>query len=148
MADKAVTATAVAMSANGKYRRGIAGATIAAGKALFMDGSDANKMKLADADLSAAAADMAGVALHAAEPGQPVDYCYEDPDFIPGFTTNVKADNNVFILSATAGGIAPVGDLANPLYPVIVGTVKTAGAAGVGTISLKIQKGAIIIPAV
>lgn len=127
MADLSVTAASVVMGANGKWREGIAGATITAGQVLYSDTSDSSKMKLADANGSAATAKADGIALHGAANGQPIKYVYEDDDFTPGATLSLSAaaDDGVYVLSGTAGGIAPVGDLASGMYPVIIGVAKS-----------------------
>lgn len=127
MSDISVTAANVLAGPNAKKRTGIAGATITAGQALYEDSSDSNKLKLADANASATTAKCVGVALHGAASGQPITFVEEDDDFTPGATLSLSAaaDDGVYVLSATAGGIAPVGDLASGMYPVIMGVAKS-----------------------
>jgi hypothetical protein len=128
MADISVTAANVLAGANAKKRTGIAGATITAGQVLYEDSSDSNKLKLADANASALTAKVAGIALHGAATGQPITFVEEDDDFTPGATLSLSAaaDDGVYILSGTAGGIAPVGDLASGMYPVVLGVAKSS----------------------
>lgn len=128
MADVSITAANVLAGANAKKRRGIAGATITAGQAVYEDSADSNKFKLADCDLSAAAAKCVGIALHGAASGQPLEIVEEDDDFTPGGTLSLSAggDTGVYVLSGTAGGIAPMDDLASGDYPVILGVAKSA----------------------
>jgi len=128
MADIAITAANVLRGANAKILTGVAGATITAGQVVYSDTSDSSKFKLADANLSAATANPVGIALHGAANGQPLTIVTEDDDFTPGGTLSLSAaaDDAIYVLSATAGGIAPVADLASGWYPVIIGVAKSA----------------------
>ena len=127
MSDVSITAASVVKGANAKTRRGRAGATITAGQVVYEDSSDSFDLKLADANASAATANPVGIALHGASDGQPLEYVYEDDDFTPGGTLSLSAaaDDGVYVLSGTAGGIAPIGDLASGMYPVILGVAKS-----------------------
>lgn len=109
-----VTAASVLASNAARRKTGVAGATITAGQALYADASASNTLKLADANASAATANPVGIALHGASSGQPLAYVEEDPDFTPGATLTV---GTVYVLDATAGGIAPVADLTTGWYP-------------------------------
>ncbi len=144
MADISVTAASVIAGANAKKARGRAGATITAGQTLYADGSDSSDLKLADANASAATANCVGIALHGASDGQPLEYVYEDDDFTPGATLSLSAaaDDGVYVLSGTAGGIAPVGDLAAAMYPVIIGVAKSTTK-----MNLKIVRGTAVLTA-
>ena len=128
MADLSVTAASVLKSANGKVKTGIAGATITAGQALYEDSTDSYKLKLADSDASAAASNVVGIALHGAASGQPLDYCYYDPSFTPGATlsNSITGFTGVYVLSDTAGGIKPMGDIDADDYPVVLYVYLTA----------------------
>ncbi len=128
MSDISITAASVLAGANAKRRVGKAGATITAGQVVYEDSSDSNKFKLADADASAATAKVAGIALHGASSGQPLEIDSDDDDFTPGGTLSLSAagDTGIYVLSGTAGGIAPVDDLAAGDYPVILGVAKSA----------------------
>ena len=73
MADLVVTPASVLTSDIAKAKRGIAGATIVHGKALYLDSAD-NKLKLADSNSGSAGAALRtfkGIALNAAPDGQP-----------------------------------------------------------------------------
>jgi hypothetical protein len=131
MSDLSVTAANVLAGANAKKRTGIAGATITAGQAVYEDSSDSSKFKLADANASAATAKFAGIALHGASSGQPLTIDEEDDDFTPGATLSLSAaaDDGVYVLSGTAGGLAPIGDLASGWYPVVVMVAKSTTKA-------------------
>jgi hypothetical protein len=127
MSDISITAASVVKGANAKTRKGVAGATITAGQTLYEDTADSNKLKLADANASAATSNCVGISLHGAASGQPIEFVYEDDDFTPGGTLSLSAaaDDGVYVLSGTAGGIAPVGDLASGWYPVVLGVAKS-----------------------
>lgn len=126
MADISITAANVLASANAKTATGIYGETVVAGKALYMNSSD-KRLYLADANASPATADCVGIALNGGGAGQPAIYVEEDPDFTPGGTLSlsVAADSGVYVLSGTAGGIAPMDDLAAAMYPVVLGVAKS-----------------------
>jgi hypothetical protein len=111
MVDISITAASVlpgTESEGAQFEAGIAGAAITAGQALYLD-SSTGTYKLADNnDTSAALAVVRGIALHAAASGQPIKLQTRGPITI-GATV---ASGSVYVLSATAGGIAPVADLA------------------------------------
>ena len=103
MAAISITATSVLKSSTGQVSVGTAGATITAGQAVYIDTTDSNKIKLADANGTTPANTFAGIALNAASSGQPVSYCTNDT---AGFTigATVLAGDTIW-LSPTAGGI-------------------------------------------
>jgi hypothetical protein len=144
MSDISVTAGSVLAGANAKKRSGIAGTTITAGQVLYEDSTDSFKLKLADANASLAAANAVGIALHGAASGQPVTYVYEDDDFTPGATLSlsVAADSALYVVSGTAGGIAPMDDLAAAMYPTVLFVAKSATKA-----NLKIIRGTGVLVA-
>lgn len=129
MADISITATSVAISASAKTDQGIAGETITAGQTLYKNDSTGldGRLYKADANASPVTANCIGIATHGAAAGQPLTYVYEDPDFTPGGTLSlsVAADSGVYVLSGTAGGIAPMDDLAANMYPVVLGVAKS-----------------------
>lgn len=131
MADLSITAGSVIASAAAVIQEGVAGATITAGQALYKDSSASNVLKLADADASAAAANCVGIALNGGSTGQPIKFTADDPDFTPGATLSlsVATVKGVYVLSATAGGIAPAADLAAGMYPVFIMSVKSTTKA-------------------
>lgn len=126
MADLTITASSVLASASAIVRSGTAGATITAGQPIYIDTADMNKLKLADANASAATAVVAGIALHGASAGQPLKYVVEDASFTPGATLTV---GQVYVLSATAGGIAPVADLTTGDRPAVLMVAETSSTA-------------------
>lgn len=136
MADVTVTAANVVPASDTIYGEGIAGATITAGQTVYLD-SATNTIKLADANGSSATADVKGIAMHGASSGQPIKYAVGG-SINPGYTVGV---GSVYVLSATAGGIAPVADLATGLYPVVLGIGTTAS-----NLKLFLSKGGVAIP--
>lgn len=105
--DIVVTATDVIAGTDATVATGTAGGTITAGQPIYIDTSDSNKLKAADANASDLASTVAGIALHAATASQPIKYQTGGNITISAVLTLGKA----YVLSATAGGIAPVADL-------------------------------------
>jgi len=128
-----VTAANVQFSSGAQFADGIAGTTVTAGQWLYKnDGTGQDgRLYLADADASVVTANVVGVAAHGAAAGQPLRYCTDDPDFTPGGTLSLSAaaDSAVYVLSATAGSAAPMDDLANGLYPVVLFIAKSTTKA-------------------
>lgn len=123
MAAISITAASVLKSSTGQVSVGTAGATITAGQAVYIDTSDSNKIKLADANGTTPANTFAGIALNAASSGQPVSYCTNDT---AGFTigATVLAGDTIW-LSPTAGGLTKtIGDLSGGLA-IVVGVMLT-----------------------
>lgn len=118
MADLSITAAnVVADSGAVSIQTYTAGATITAGQAVYIDTAASNVVKLAQADGTALEATVKGVALHGASSGQPVAVAVSGELDLGASLTVAQ----VYILSATAGGIAPVGDLASSSYLSIIG---------------------------
>ncbi len=122
MADYSITAANFQTSAYAEKDSGIAGATITAGQPVYKDASDSNKLKLADANLSLASSKVVGLACHGAAAGQPLVFVKKDSRLVPGFTLTA---GDIAILSASAGAIAPVADLASGMYPVVLGVANS-----------------------
>lgn len=122
MSDISITAANVQKTATSKTESGVAGATITAGQWVYKDPST-GKYLLADCDSATAAARVpAGVALNGAADGQPLAIATAGPVTIGGTLTAGVA----YYLSATAGGMAPVADLASGDYPCILGIATSA----------------------
>ncbi len=121
MADLSVTAGSVIPGTGAQYERATSGATITAGQLLYKDTSDSNKAKLADCDAEASAV-LWGVAMNGASSGQKVTI-QTAGDFNPGATATI---GEVYVVSSTAGGIAPIGDLLTGDYVTILGVATTA----------------------
>lgn len=122
-ADLSITASSFQLGENAKTEIGTAGAVLTVGQLIYLD-STAQTWKLADANLSAAAASVAAiVASPAAAIGNKFVYCYRDDDLTPGATLSMTAP--VYCLSGTAGGICPVADLTTGFYPAVVFVAKS-----------------------
>jgi hypothetical protein len=142
MADKSLTPASVVPSANATLIYGTYGATVTAGQAVYADATALDslgraKFKLADNNASAATAAMQGIAVNGGSDGQPATICQADPVFTHGLATVAAGD--VLVLSATAGGIAPVADLATGNYPVVAMV-----GLGATTAVLKITAGTVV----
>ncbi len=135
MSDITVTAANVNM-VSGRKVTGTAGATITAGQSLYADASDSNKLKLADAS-AASTDDVAGISLHAAASGQPVQY-QESGILDTGATLIV---GTFYVLSATAGGIAPWADLLQNEFVTLLGMAVTTNNLDMG-----LKTGSVQIP--
>lgn len=138
-ADVVPTPASVAKSSGATVSEGTAGATITAGQVLYIDTAANNTLKPADCNASATTASVAGIALHGAASGQPVRYAVKDPNFVPGF---VPTPGTVYVLSQTAGGIAPVDDNlpsatpgATGCYTTVIGVGKTATTINLNPVS-------------
>lgn len=117
MADLTITASSV-VNVNGVPKHGIAGTTITAGQLVYKDAADSNKLKLVDTDaVGGTAAVGVGVALNGGATGQTITY-QTTGDITIGATVAV---GEVYVASGTAGGIAPVADLAAGDYTFVVG---------------------------
>ena len=117
MADLTITAASVVAYAGATIEHGTLGATVTAGQTVYLDAAD-SKYKLADANSATAAVRATkGLALNGGVDGQPVAVLI-DGDVNPGATVTV---GGVYVQSATAGGIAPVADLASGHYTTIIG---------------------------
>ena len=120
MADLTVTAASVA-KVDGITTEYTAGATITAGQVVYLDSTDSDKAKLADADAVASAAAV-GIALNGASSGQPV-VVQKSGNINPGGTPTNGA---VYCVSTTAGGIAPAADLLTADFKTSLGVSTTA----------------------
>ena len=127
MADITVTATSVTKDttagANVQTGSGIAGETITAGQPLYLDTSvTPNVLKKADANASVLTKEVVGIALNGGSVNQVITYVKSGRVNI-GATMTAGAS---YFLSATAGGICPVGDLATGMWNVLLGTAYSA----------------------
>jgi hypothetical protein len=119
MADISITASAVLATATTKFQNLTAGATITAGQVVYLDSSD-GECKLADAS-AAATSNVKGIAMHASLDGQPLRVATGGNLTMDGMTSG-----ELYVLSATAGGIAPAGDLTGNEFNVVIGSATTA----------------------
>ena len=123
MADLSITAANVdnVETGNANTERGIAGATITAGQAVYRDASDSNQFKLADND-AAGTDDVYGIALNSASDEQPLVVQRSGTIDMGG----VVAVGTIYVLSSTAGGVAPSTDLVSTDYVTVIGVGVTA----------------------
>lgn len=124
MAAISITSSSVIKSSVGQRSIGIAGTTITAGQALYIDGTDGNKLKLADANGTAPANTFAGIAENSASTGQPVCYVGLDSG---GFNigATVLAGDTIW-LSPTPGGITKTeADLIAGCTKITIGNMLT-----------------------
>lgn len=118
MADLVQTAASVlaAASAAGNIRQVTAGGTITAGMPVYLDAAT-RTYKAADASALLTAAAV-GIALNGAASGQPLT-------ILTGGSINIGATltvGAVYVVSATAGAIAPLADLLSTEYVTTLGT--------------------------
>lgn len=122
-ADLTITSTSVVPGANAVIREAIAGAAITAGKIVYKSATD-GKLYLADCDSAThAVRDAVGLAISTGATGSRVHYVIEDDDLTIGATVSNGA---VYVLSATAGGIAPLADATTGWYPTVVAVGKSS----------------------
>lgn len=121
-ADLSITTTSFIPGARAVKTIGTAGATITIGQLLYFD-STAGTYKLADANASASTAAVIGIAASAAASGQPVIVITEDDDLTLGATLSMSAP--VYVMSATAGGVAPTADITTGWYPAAILVAKS-----------------------
>lgn len=137
MADLSVTATSVvAVESEVGKQEYIAGATITAGQAVYIDTANSNVVKPAQADGTLLEATVAGVALNGGATGQPIIVAVSGK-FNPGATVAV---GTVYILSATAGGICPAADLVSSSYCSVIGVGTTASELTLGINNSGVEK--------
>jgi hypothetical protein len=119
MADLVITAASV-LNVSGPIRQGTAGTAITAGEALEQDPATGNLL-LAKSDTVTDAA-CVGIALNSAGAGQPINYAPA------GSTVNIGAvgtAGQTYVVSANAGQIAPISDLATGNKVTILGVMTT-----------------------
>ena len=121
MPDLTITVASVKkVSGSTKTDEGTAGVTITAGQSVYKDSTNSDKYALADADTQAASV-CKGIALHAALADQPLEVGTGGLIDI-GATVTV---GQVYVVSTTAGGVAPYSDLAAGDYVSIIGVGTT-----------------------
>ena len=126
MSDLTITAANVSAGPGATLDTGTAGATITAGQVLYKDTSDSNKLKLADQDAQATAV-AAGIAVHGAASGQPLDYVKGGPLTLLGGVTIGR----IYVVSSTAGAIASSTDVTTGKWVSVLGVGTATGALNV-----------------
>lgn len=121
--DLSITSTSVVPGSNAIIRDAVAGAAITAGQVVYKSASD-GKLYLADADSGTAAIrDAVGIAINSGAAGARVNYVIEDDDLTIGATVSNGA---VYVLSATAGGLAPLADATTGWYVTVLAVGKSS----------------------
>ncbi len=134
MVDIVITAANVLKGTGAQTLEGTAGETITAGETLYLDTS-VNTYKLADN--SAATTDLvAGIALHSSVVNQPI--VVQKSGNIDLGTTLTAGET--YVLSTTAGGIAPIADLATTEYVTLLGVATGAANLMLAINNTGIQK--------
>ena len=121
MADLSITAANVLAASGAVIQSGTLGATGPAGQVVYLD-SSTQKLRRADADLSVAAAEVGGILLNGGGDGQPIDYVLSGGVDV-GATLTV---GEIYVLSGTAGGLAPEADLASSDWVTVLGVATAA----------------------
>jgi len=119
---------------NGGMFQGNAGATITAGQVCYLD-AVTGLLKLAQSDGTLAEATVRGIALHASLTGQPLDI-QTDGAIIIGGTVVI---GGVYVLSAAAGNLCPVADIAPTNFVTLLGIAISATQIQLGIVNSGIQ---------
>lgn len=137
MADLTVTAANVVPGTGATVVQGTSGAAITAGQTVYLD-TATTTWKLCDANLSAAAAKLGGIAMDSTPGvGQPISVLTDGP-YNPGATAVV---GTIYVASGTAGGIAPAADLVSGWYTNVLGVGTAANS-----ILVKILNSQVAVP--
>ena len=127
MTDISITATSVVAGTGAIKKACIAGATITAGQAVYLD-STTGKLALADANAAGAEARQPiGIALNGGAANQPVMVQTAGEVTIGATLTAGLA----YYLSDTPGGICPVGDIGSGEYVCLVGIAKSTSVLSI-----------------
>ena len=118
MADLTITAAQVLKSTGAVVETGNAGETITQGQSVYRKAADKEIYK-ADANVAAAEAAAVGIALNSAADGQPIKFQTDGSITLGAGAAPVEG--TVYVVSATAGGIAPVADLVSTNYVTTLG---------------------------
>ena len=124
MADITVVATAVAPGASPEYKYGVFGSTTTAGQTAYLNTTAATSPPtygLCDANGTDEAATLAGIFMTGGAAGQPCTVL-SNGNFNPGVAVTV---GEIYVTTATAGGIALADDLASGWKTAVVGVAST-----------------------
>jgi hypothetical protein len=122
-ADLTITATSVVPGSDAKKETGTAGEAVTAGQPVYRAAATGRYFKSDANSATAEVRGVRGIALNAASAGQPLTI-QTGGSLTLGATLTVASG---YYLSGTAGGIAPVADLATGIYPVLLGFATTTG---------------------
>ena len=126
MAEFSITASHVTKE-TGSAKTGTAGDTLTAGMGLYIDTSDSNKLKKCDANGTGDAKTCAGIALHNASSGQPIEYLDNGQVVLTTGSALGVAGLPVIAGATTPGALAPHTDLAAGWIPNVLGFLDTTG---------------------
>lgn len=127
MVDIVITAANVVAGTGASKSSGIAGETIAQGKAVYLN-STTKKYMLADSNSATAEARQAtGIALNGASLNQPINVQRSGPITIGATLTPGTA----YYLSDTPGGICPFADIGAGEYVCLIGLASSASVLSV-----------------
>lgn len=128
MADLSVTAANCVPGANAVLEYGVAGETITAGQAVYLDEASTGKYLKADADSATAAARLVrGIAVNGASLNQPLTI--QKSGLI---TLGATLTANIpYYLSGTAGGICPIADVGAGEYLCQIGIARTTAVLNI-----------------
>jgi hypothetical protein len=122
MAEISITPADVLKTSTTSISEGVAGATITAGMAVYIDTAAAGVLKPCDAD-SVASTVCAGLALHGASTGQPLKYATGGDITL----SSVMTVGRIYLVSqATAGSLCVDADILQGDFVSIVGVASTA----------------------
>ena len=124
MADIIVVATVVAPGTGAEYKQGIFGATTTAGQTAYLNVTAATSPPtygLCDANGTDEAATIAGIFMTGGVAGQPCTVLFQG-GFNPGVAVTV---GEIYVTTATPGGIALADDLATGWKTAVVGVAST-----------------------
>lgn len=116
MADLVIAEADVIAQDGAQIEHGTYGETITAGQPVYLN-TTTREWMLADADAAASAA-VAGIALNSGADGQKGSIVVSGPLAVGAVLTVGEA----YVVSATAGGIAPISDLLTGDYVTLIGT--------------------------
>lgn len=116
MTDISITAASVLAGTGAQTATGISGATLTAGKAVYLDNTT-KTWKLADANGTGELLVPEGITLNGASAGQPVSVHLKGPITIGATLTAGTA----YYLSDTPGGICPLADVGSGENVVLIG---------------------------
>jgi len=122
MAELTITAANVVKTATTSIQEGIAGGTLTAGMAVYIDTAASGVLKACDADVLESSI-CAGIALHGAASGQPIKYATGGDLTI----SSVMTVGRIYLVSqTTAGSLCVDGDILTGDFVSIVGIASTA----------------------
>lgn len=123
MSDISITAANVLAASDAEIEHGKFGATVTAGKTLYIDDTT-KKAGLSDNNGAAATQAVRGVALNGGADGQPGAWIRRGTlNGLSGLTAS-----DTYYLSGTAGGICPKADLTTGMRVIEIGFAKSASS--------------------